>query len=100
MKKWVLRFLGSCLLLIPATLFFFFGTDAGLRCLIQLCIPLTADILTIGSASGSLFQTLLLRDIRYADGIDTVLIDSLHLTWDPSQVRWSESMRTVSIPSA
>ena len=86
MKKWLLRFLGSCLLLIPAALFFFSGTDAGLRCLIQFCNPLTADILTIGSASGSLFGTLQLRDIRYADGIDTVLIDSLHLTWDPSQL--------------
>ncbi len=86
MKKWLLRFLGFCLLLIPATLFFFAGTDTGLRCLIQLCKPLTANILTIGSASGSLFGTLHLRDIRYADGIDTVLIDSLNLTWNPSQL--------------
>ncbi len=86
MKKWLRRGLGSFLVLIPAALLFLFGTDTGLRCLTMLSNRLSADILTIGSASGSLYGTLELRDIRYADGIDTVLIDALHLTWNPSQL--------------
>lgn len=86
MKKWLGVLIGSCFLLTIAAFLFLSATDTGLRYLVQLCNRLTANILTIGSASGSLFGTLHLRDIHYADGIDTVTIDTLHLTWDPSQL--------------
>jgi len=86
MHRWLRRLLGLSLLLIPAVFLFLAGTDTGLRCLVLVGNRLTADLLTIGSASGSLFGTLVLRDIRYADGIDTVTVDTLDLTWKPTQL--------------
>lgn len=44
---------------------------------------LTAPLLTIGSATGSLLSTIHLQGIQFADGIDTVRIDRAVLTWDP-----------------
>lgn len=86
MNTWIRRLLCFSLFLILAASLFLAATNAGLHSLVLLSNRLTADFLTIGSASGSLFGTLHLRDIRYADGIDTVTIDTLHLTWAPTQL--------------
>jgi len=86
MNKWLRRLLCFSLFLILAAFLFLAATNAGLHCLVLLSNRLTANLLTIGSTSGSLFGTLHLRDIRYADGIDTVTIDTLHLTWEPTQL--------------
>jgi len=86
MNKWLRRLLGPTLLLLPTTFFFLAGTEAGLQYLVLLSNRLTANLLTIGSASGVLFGTPQFRDIRYADGIDTVTIETVRLTWEPTQL--------------
>jgi translocation and assembly module TamB len=80
MKTKRLLFIGSFLLLVPLVFLFLTGTVAGLRTLIRMSNLLTAPLVSIGSASGSLFGTLHLRDVRYADGIDTVVIDLLDVS--------------------
>ena len=89
MNKWLRRLsTGGALLLalLAAALFFLAGTEAGLRCLAAICNRLSANIVTIGAASGSLFSTLHLRNIRYDDGVDAVVVDAIDLTWDPSSL--------------
>lgn len=89
MNKWLRRLLaagGVLLALLTAALFFLAGTEAGLRYLASICNRLSANIVTIGAASGSLFSTLHLRNIRYDDGVDAVDVDAIDLTWDPSSL--------------
>lgn len=86
MKKKLPLFIGSCLLLAPLVLFLFAGTATGLQALLWMGNRLAAPLVHIGSASGSLFGTLHLRDVRYADGIDTVVVDLLEVSWDPAQL--------------
>lgn len=61
-------------------------TETGLHCLIALSNSLTGTFFSIGSASGTLLGPLELRQLRYADGVDTVLIDSLRLDWQPGRL--------------
>jgi len=86
MKKWLRWFVLLSFLLLPATILFFSSSDSGLRCLVSLCKYLSAGRLTLTSASGSLFSSLQLQGIRYADNTDSVAIDTLTMTWDPAQL--------------
>jgi len=89
MNKWLLRLMASGMLLLAlfaAALFFLAGTEAGLHSLTSICNRLSAKVVTIGAASGSLWSTLHLRNIRYDDGVDAVVVDALDLTWDPSRL--------------
>lgn len=86
MKKWRRWFILLLVVLIPAALFVFFSSDAGLRCLVTLCKPLSAGRLTITTASGSLFSSLHLQGIRYADNTDSVAIETLTVAWDPAEL--------------
>lgn len=61
-------------------------TETGLRCLVALSNSLTGTFFSIGSASGTLLGPLELRQLRYADGVDTVLIDSLRINWQPGRL--------------
>ncbi len=83
MRLWSRRSLVLCILLIPILLLCLVATPAGLRGLLAVGNRLTADILTIGSGSGCLLGTVILHDIRYDDGIDTVTIDRLEIAWEP-----------------
>ena len=89
MNKWLRRLTAAGMLLfalLAAVVAFLAGTEAGLRCLATLSSPLSANVVAIGAASGSLWSTLHLRNLRYDDGVDVVAIDSLDLTWDPSSL--------------
>lgn len=80
----------AVLLLSPAALFFLAATDAGLRSLVVLSSSLSNGRLSIQSASGSLFGQLRLREIRYADSVDTVLIEAMELTWNLGRLQNKE----------
>lgn len=84
-KRLLLAFMATCLL-AGALLVASATTEIGLRCLISLANSLTGTIFSVGSASGTLLGPLHLRQLRYADGVDTVLIDSLQLNWSPRQL--------------
>ncbi|WP_310600357.1 translocation/assembly module TamB domain-containing protein [Desulfobulbus sp.] len=84
--KWLLRTSGLLLVLVPALLLWLAGTETGLRCLILAGNRLSAGLLTIGSASGTLLGTIRLEQLRYADGTDTVTIAHLDLAWDPARL--------------
>jgi translocation and assembly module TamB len=89
MNKWLRRLTAAGMLLfalLAAVLAFLAGTEAGLRCLATVSNRLSANVVAIGAASGSLWSTLHLRNLRYDDGVDVVAIDSLDLTWDPSSL--------------
>ncbi|MDD2466871.1 MAG: translocation/assembly module TamB domain-containing protein [Desulfobulbus sp.] len=84
-KRLLLGFTAT-LLVFCTLLLFSATTEMGLRVLIALSNSLTNAFFSIGSASGTLLGPFELRQIRYADGIDTVLIDTLQLDWQPSQL--------------
>jgi translocation and assembly module TamB len=86
MNRWLRWFAWSWLVLLPVALVFLVATEPGLRALILVSNRLSAGLLTIGSASGTLLGPLHFRDLRYADGIDTVLIETVDITWDPAQL--------------
>jgi len=89
MNKWLRRLTAAGMLLfalLGAGLFFLAGTEAGLRCLAAMCHRLSGKIVAVGGASGSLWSTLHLRDFRYDDGVDVVVVDAIDLTWDPSSL--------------
>ncbi|MDR2549858.1 MAG: translocation/assembly module TamB domain-containing protein [Desulfobulbus sp.] len=86
MKKWILRAFGLFLVFAPVLLLWLAGTETGLRCLVLAGNRLSAGLLTIGSASGTLLRTIRLEQVRYADGIDTVTIASLDLAWEPARL--------------
>jgi translocation and assembly module TamB len=89
MSKWLLRLTAAGMLLLAllgAGLFFLAGTEAGLRCLAAMCNRLSAKVVAVGGASGSLWSTLHLRNLRYDDGVDVVVVDAIDLTWDPSSL--------------
>lgn len=73
-------------ILIPAGLFFLAATETGLRTLVALPGRLSNGQLTIQSTSGSQFGRLRLQGIHYADGVDTVLIEAMELTWNPARL--------------
>lgn len=86
MKKRLAWFASFLAVLVLAATFFFSLSDMGVRSLAGLCTYLSGGTLTLRATSGSLFGALHIEGLRYADGIDTVLIDTLDLTWDPSKL--------------
>jgi len=86
MKRWRRWLATLSLLLISSTLAVLTCTDHGLHQLAALPQLLSNGHLSIRTASGSLFGSLRLQGIRYADGIDTVLIEDLQITWHPAKL--------------
>ncbi len=86
MKKWLRWFVLLSFILPPATILIFSYSDLGLHCLVSLCNYLSAGRVTLTSASGSLFSSLQLQGIRYADNTDSVAIDTLSVTWNPAKL--------------
>ncbi|MBV5316988.1 MAG: translocation/assembly module TamB domain-containing protein [Desulfobulbaceae bacterium] len=86
MQKWRRWLSLLVVLLIPSALFWLSCTDPGLRGLAALTHLLSNGRLSIQTASGSLFGSLRLQGIHYDDGIDTVLIEDLLLTWNPARL--------------
>ncbi|QQG64481.1 translocation/assembly module TamB domain-containing protein [Desulfobulbus oligotrophicus] len=83
------RIVKLLVLLVPAVLVtgvLLLGTAQGLRFLTPVINHITAPLLTIGSVSGSLFSTIRLQNLQFADGIDTVRIDTITLSWEPTQL--------------
>ena len=64
-------------------LVFLVGSESGLHTLLRLGKPLTADFVTIGSASGTLLGPLTLNNVRYHDGVNTISISRFQLDWQP-----------------
>jgi translocation and assembly module TamB len=81
--KWLLRGFLAISLIVLSGLLFLTGTETGLQWLIYTTRTLSGGILTVGSGSGTLLHSLHLRQIRYADGINTFQIESLELSWLP-----------------
>lgn len=84
--KLVRRLLGGLLLFVPCLALFLAATEPGLRCLVALISELSGGAVSIGSVSGTLLGPLHLGQCRYADGIDTVEIEALHLHWTPREL--------------
>ncbi len=84
MKKWRRWLIILSLLLVSSTLMVLSCTNLGLRSLAALPQFLSNGHLSIQTASGSLFGSFRLQGIRYSDGIDTVLVEDLELTWNPA----------------
>ena len=80
------RFFSLLLGLAFALGLFLATTETGLRCLILAGNQLSGGLFTIGSTSGALLGTIRLRDIRYADGSDTVTIETVDLAWEPARL--------------
>nr|WP_320011680.1 translocation/assembly module TamB domain-containing protein [uncultured Desulfobulbus sp.] len=67
-------------------LVFLVGSESGLHTLLRLGKPLSADLVTIGSASGTLLGPLTLNNVRYHDGVNTVSVSRFHLDWQPGML--------------
>lgn len=65
--KWGLIGLGALLLILIALLFWLGGTGSGLRFVLGRTVVALDDKLSYGSADGSLFGGMILRDVRYHD---------------------------------
>ncbi|MCL2791311.1 MAG: translocation/assembly module TamB domain-containing protein [Desulfobulbus sp.] len=85
-NKGLLSFSGLSFLLVLALILFLAATESGLHCLILAGNRLSGGLLTIGAASGTMLGPIRLQDIRYADGIDTVLISAVDLDWEPARL--------------
>jgi len=73
-------------LLCLALFLFMTCTEPGLRGLVALANSLLGSSLSLGSASGTLLGPMQIRHLRYADGTNTVLVDTLDFDWLPSQI--------------
>ncbi|MGD9950255.1 MAG: translocation/assembly module TamB domain-containing protein [Desulfobulbus sp.] len=73
-------------LLFLVFLFLVASTEAGLRALVTFANSVAGNSFSLGSASGKLLGPLQLRHIRYADGTNTVLVDTLDFDWHPGQL--------------
>jgi translocation and assembly module TamB len=87
MKEWVRWILVLSFLLLPlAGIYFCLGSEAGLRGLVALSNHLCAGRLTINTVSGSLLGAFKVQGIRYADNMDSVVIDTLTVKWTPAKL--------------
>jgi translocation and assembly module TamB len=69
-----------------ALLLFVASTEVGLRSLVALSNSVPGNFVSFGSVSGTLLSPLQLRHLRYADGINTVFVDTLDFDWHPGQL--------------
>lgn len=89
MNRWLRRIALSWLPLLAAMalLIVLATTETGLRGLVRLSNHLLTGLITIGSASGTLMGPMQFHNVRYDDGIDTVLIESMNVSWSPGHLR-------------